>query len=73
MMDRARDELFSGARLADDQHRGIVVRDPLDHLKQSSHGIAAEDCLHSGQFQDHGFAIHGFQTALLRAECRPAE
>jgi hypothetical protein len=73
MVDCTRDQLFSGSGLANDQHGRIVACDPFDHLKQASHGFAAENSLDSRQLQNHGFGIGCDDTPLLRAECRSAE
>lgn len=73
MMHCARNEFFARSGLTNDQHGRIVMRNPFDHLKQSSHGFAAKYRLNSRQLQNHGFGIGCDDTPLLRAECRPAE
>ena len=39
IVDRARDQFFSGARFAGDQHRRLDLRDSFDHLVERLHSL----------------------------------
>src|SRR5713101_6174355 len=42
-MDGARNDLFTGAGFAGDQHRGVAVRDQADGLLHLAHAVARAD------------------------------
>ena len=57
-MQGARDEFFAGARLADDQDRGVMTRHSLNHQHEPLHRFAAEYRLGAWQIEYDGLVIH---------------
>ena len=64
IVDRARDQLLAGARLAGDQHGGVALGGALDHAEHALHRLGAPDQLAQ--------AI-GLARAKLQAPARPRQ